>query len=182
MTDDLVTGNLAIVKTVAWQVRRRIPRHSIATYDDLVQYGTLGLIAASRRYNPKTGVPFAKYCRQRVEGAIIDGLRATDHLSRDQRKRSKETPFGILCQLNEGMPSLDATPEELARSTQRYQALRLACATLNPRDRLIIRLYYAHGRTMKDIGVIIGVNESRVSQLHSRALKQIKQSLAGRVL
>jgi RNA polymerase sigma factor FliA len=188
MRDDLILGNLATVKTLAGKMHSRIPRHSIANYDDLVQYGALGLIAASRKFNRRKRVPFAQYCRHRIKGAIIDGLRAVDDLSRTQRKaqRALDDPLTFDVPRNhavapEYLPSRDADPEELALATERSTALYSACATLQPRDRLILRLYYAHGRTMKEIGAVIGVNESRVSQLHARALSQLKQALRGLV-
>jgi len=184
--DELILSNLAIVKSVAGRIHSRIPRHSVARYEDLLQYGSLGLIAASRHYNPATGVPFHKYCRHRIHGAILDGLRAVDEMSRAQRKKRRNAEPALCsvipCQRPDvfepdRLPSQDPDPEHLAFRTQRYAALSSACALLHPRDQDIIRLYYLEGRTMKEIGAIIGVNESRVSQLHSRAIGRLRHTL-----
>ena len=43
---------------------------------------------------------------------------------------------------------------------------------------MIITLYYYEGLTMKDIGSIFGVTESRVCQIHKRILKQLRTKLA----
>ena len=46
-----------------------------------------------------------------------------------------------------------------------------------PRERKVIGLYYYGEATMKQIGTEIGVNESRVSQLHARAVQRLRQAL-----
>jgi len=55
--------------------------------------------------------------------------------------------------------------------------VRAAIAALPPRERKVIGLYYYAEATMKQIGAEIGVNESRVSQLHARAIQRLKKSL-----
>jgi DNA-binding CsgD family transcriptional regulator len=55
--------------------------------------------------------------------------------------------------------------------------VRGAIATLPPRERRVIALYYYGEVTMKEIGAELGVNESRVSQLHARALRRLREAL-----
>ncbi|MDY6855109.1 MAG: FliA/WhiG family RNA polymerase sigma factor [Thermodesulfobacteriota bacterium] len=50
-----------------------------------------------------------------------------------------------------------------------------AIEELDEKPRLVITLYYYEELTMKEIGTILGVTESRVSQLHSHALKQLRK-------
>ena len=45
------------------------------------------------------------------------------------------------------------------------------------KERLVISLYYVDELTMKEIGSILGVNESRVSQIHSKAVGRLRTSL-----
>ena len=52
-------------------------------------------------------------------------------------------------------------------------ALDLVIATLPVRYQEVIKLYYDHDRTMKQIGGVLGVNESRVSQIHKTALEKL---------
>jgi RNA polymerase sigma factor for flagellar operon FliA len=52
-----------------------------------------------------------------------------------------------------------------------------ALQALPAREQKIIRLYYFEEATMKQIGRAIGVNESRVSQLHARAITRLRQAL-----
>ena len=53
--------------------------------------------------------------------------------------------------------------------------VRTALAQLPERERRIITLYYFDEATMKQIGAAIGVNESRVSQLHARAIQRLEE-------
>ena len=46
------------------------------------------------------------------------------------------------------------------------------------REQKVIGLYYYNEATMKQIGAEIGVNESRVSQLHARAIRRLRDALA----
>jgi RNA polymerase sigma factor for flagellar operon FliA len=52
-----------------------------------------------------------------------------------------------------------------------------AIETLPVRERRVISLYYYGEVTMKEIGLELGVNESRVSQLHARALRRLREAL-----
>ena len=63
------------------------------------------------------------------------------------------------------------------RSSRRATACRAAIASLPPRERKVIGLYYYGEATMKQIGAEIGVNESRVSQLHARAIQRLRKAL-----
>jgi RNA polymerase sigma factor for flagellar operon FliA len=63
---------------------------------------------------------------------------------------------------------------ERSETTNRVRA---AIATLPEREQKVISLYYYKEATMKEIGQQIGVNESRVSQLHARAIRRLKDAL-----
>jgi RNA polymerase sigma factor for flagellar operon FliA len=56
--------------------------------------------------------------------------------------------------------------------------VKAAIGSLPPREQKVITLYYYGDVTMKQIGAEIGVNESRVSQLHARAIKRLRVVLA----
>ena len=44
------------------------------------------------------------------------------------------------------------------------------------RERIVMSLYYYEEFTMKEIGVLLGVNESRVSQIHTSATLRLRDS------
>jgi RNA polymerase sigma factor FliA len=53
-----------------------------------------------------------------------------------------------------------------------------AIETLPERETLVIALYYFEGLTLREIGEVLGVTESRVSQLHSKAVLRLRSRLA----
>jgi RNA polymerase sigma factor for flagellar operon FliA len=77
------------------------------------------------------------------------------------------------------VPSEPMSPDRQYEQTEARERMRQALAKLPPRERKIINLYYFGDATMKQIGEAIGVNESRVSQLHARAVQRLRRILAG---
>src|SRR5262245_13547572 len=75
------------------------------------------------------------------------------------------------------VPSEPPSPDRLYEQSQVRDRVRGALAKLPARERRIIALYYFGEATMKQIGEEIGVNESRVSQLHARAIQRLRRVL-----
>ncbi|MGH3508910.1 MAG: FliA/WhiG family RNA polymerase sigma factor [Nocardioidaceae bacterium] len=57
--------------------------------------------------------------------------------------------------------------------------LMKAVELLSERDQILIALYYFEGLTLAEIGQVLGVTESRVSQLHRRATGVLREKLGG---
>jgi RNA polymerase sigma factor for flagellar operon FliA len=75
------------------------------------------------------------------------------------------------------MPSEPERPDAAYERSEVRDRIRAAIASLPPRERKVIGLYYYGEVTMKQIGQEIGVNESRVSQLHARAIRRLRDAL-----
>ena len=75
------------------------------------------------------------------------------------------------------VPSEPTSPDKAYEQVEVRDRIRAAIASLPPRERKVIGLYYFAEATMKQIGAEIGVNESRVSQLHARAIQRLKKAL-----
>lgn len=75
------------------------------------------------------------------------------------------------------VPSEPEQPDTAFEREQTRVRMCGAIASLPPREQKIIGLYYYGEATMKQIGAEIGVNESRVSQLHARAVRRLKDAL-----
>ena len=76
------------------------------------------------------------------------------------------------------VPSEPAPPDKAFEQAEIKNRVRAALATLPWRERKVIGLYYYGEVTMKRIGAEIGVNESRVSQLHARAILRLRKALS----
>lgn len=94
------------------------------------------------------------------------------------------SPLATADQADEGMlppvllPSEPPSPDRAYEQVEVQERVRAAMAQLPARERRIIGLYYFNEVTMKQIGAEIGVNESRVSQLHARAMQRLRKVLA----
>jgi len=93
------------------------------------------------------------------------------------------SPFSSAENVDESQLPAVMVPAEPERPDLQYERdevkgrVRNAIATLPPREQRVIALYYYNEVTMKDIGAELGVNESRVSQLHARAIKRMRDAL-----
>jgi RNA polymerase sigma factor for flagellar operon FliA len=79
---------------------------------------------------------------------------------------------------------LDTIPDPEAPDPQREldtvglrETLADAIGSLPERERVVISLYYFESLTLREIGEVLGVTESRVSQMHSKAVLHLKSSL-----
>jgi RNA polymerase sigma factor for flagellar operon FliA len=97
------------------------------------------------------------------------------------------SPFSSAENVDESQLPAVMVPAEPERPDMQYERdevksrVRNAIATLPAREQRVIALYYYNEVTMKDIGAELGVNESRVSQLHARAIKRLRDALGADV-
>ena len=97
------------------------------------------------------------------------------------------SPFSSAENVDEAQLPAVLVPAEPERPDMQYERdevknrVRHAIATLPPREQRVIALYYYNEVTMKDIGAELGVNESRVSQLHARAIRRLREALGAEV-
>jgi RNA polymerase sigma factor for flagellar operon FliA len=75
------------------------------------------------------------------------------------------------------VPAEPDRPDNAYEKLEVRDRVRGAIESLPPRERRVISLYYYGEVTMKEIGAELGVNESRVSQLHARALRRLREAL-----
>ena len=75
------------------------------------------------------------------------------------------------------VPAEPERPDNAYEKVEVRDRVRGAIESLPARERRVISLYYYGEVTMKEIGAELGVNESRVSQLHARALRRLREAL-----
>jgi RNA polymerase sigma factor for flagellar operon FliA len=69
------------------------------------------------------------------------------------------------------------SPEKLLEEKEEIEYLAKALDNLNEKDRTVLSLYYYEGLTLKEIGKVLEVSESRVCQLHSRAIVHLRKEM-----
>ncbi|MCX5921297.1 MAG: FliA/WhiG family RNA polymerase sigma factor [Candidatus Melainabacteria bacterium] len=229
LRDGLVMHYIHLVRYAVSRLPLNLPS-SIST-DDLMSFGTIGLLEAVKRFDPSRGLKFETYATNRIRGEIIDQLRSQDWVPRGVRKRNKllmeaiatlEVDLGrnpteaeiaaalgvtkvklqailaestqLLLSLDEQLGSdsdgsslslLDTVADKVtlhpeAQLENGDTRLRLAESinALPEREKLLIALYYQENMTLREIGDIINVSESRVCQLHAQALLRLRQKLS----
>lgn len=157
---------------------------------DFFQFGVEGLSEAIDRFDPDFGTKFETYAIQRIRGKIIDELRKlqikprANYQNQDPNKVvyrnvSIDQPFdsedGFT--LSDIIPSEYELPDDEYHSLERKELLVQAIKDLNERDRLIITLYYYEHMNYKEVSKILDITVSRVSQLHSKIMRELKKQI-----
>lgn len=220
----LIQDNLPLVKLVAGGIARRLPAH--VALDDLIGAGTIGLIDAVDKFDRSRAQSFRKYAEIRIKGAILDELRAMDHVSRSVRRQAMEldkvtrdmvaergadvTQEEVAAEIGlnldqyhahleklkpvylvslqdltggdderDGLQILEdpnaADPQAILHLKRLHELVASAIDELGHKPRTVVSLYYHDDMTLKEIGKILSVTESRVSQLLSQAIKSLQK-------
>ena len=226
----LVEHYLPIVERVATQLAPSLPRH--VDQDDLVSYGTFGLIDAVTRFDPAVGAKFTVFAWTRIRGSMLDHLRRFDDVQRSLRAKARRieqaraeltTTLRRVPTRSEVASALGMTDEQLrtmmselsmidaptsintsARSGEGGQdgslqdrivdtgddvtegfeidelreVVAAAWNELPRRERVVLRLRYVEGLTLTESAEVLGVATSRVSQLATDAVRQLRSHIA----
>jgi len=100
----------------------------------------------------------------------INTIEATSPLATGEHLDESSLPTALI-------PSEPDAPDTAYEKAETRDRVRTAIQSLPWRERKVIGLYYYGEVTMKQIGAEIGVNESRVSQLHARAIRRLRDAL-----
>jgi len=116
----LILEHLPQVRLIARRIHERLPES--VNLDDLISTGTLGLIAAIDRFDPRHNVKLKTYAEYKIRGAILDSLRGLDWAPRQQRKRSKmiEAAISVAEQRLHRAPSEDEIATQLHLTLEEY--------------------------------------------------------------
>lgn len=97
--------------------------------------------------------------------------RSLDEMSDEGQEGQPMAPLGLLAARN--------TPEP-SRKARRRDLIRHLTRGLTRTEKLILVLYHCEEMTMKEIGAVLGLSESRVSQMHSNLLARLRAEVSGR--
>jgi RNA polymerase sigma factor for flagellar operon FliA len=213
--DELVTKYAPLVKRIAYHLKARLPATVIV--DDLLQAGMIGLLEASRKYDPNQGASFETYAGIRIRGSMLDELRRNDWAPKSvhrkirditQAMRAIEHREGRDARDEEVIESLGISRDEYYKTLQDVSSHRVlswdeigvdedafghstsdgktgvheqlekqhfqaklsdSISSLPEREKMIVSLYYESELNLREIGSVMNVSESRISQLLSQA-------------
>ncbi|WP_284036413.1 FliA/WhiG family RNA polymerase sigma factor [Neobacillus sp. 114] len=86
-SEEILDQYIPLVHMVVGQMKKKLSDQ--VDEKDLFSSGLVGLWDASRKFDASHGAKFETYAVQRIRGAILDGLRQSDHASRTLRKKEK---------------------------------------------------------------------------------------------
>jgi RNA polymerase sigma factor FliA len=121
--DKVVRAALPLVRSILGKLS--VPRHPLASREDLESMAVLGLLQALDSYAPERNVRFVTHAYNRVRGALIDYLRSIDVLSRQKRQRLYDVQRALddLHQLVGGEPSDHDVAHYLGIDIEEYHDL-----------------------------------------------------------
>lgn len=183
----LAERHLGLVRMVAMKFIRQ--RGLPINHRELIGYGTEGLLQAIDGFDPARGIKLTTYASGRVHGAILDGLRNLDWVPRLARRRHGDdcrrmVSMQAILARGEGRDQLrihtlvDPAADQQQRDRESREAVRRRCVGFSAAERLIVEMYYVEGLNMREIGKALGLSESRVSQMHSSVLDQMRARVA----
>jgi len=108
--DDLVTRYAPLVKRIAYHLLNRLPPSVQA--DDLVQAGMIGLLEASKNYDPTQGASFDTYAGIRIRVAMLDEIRRSDWTPRSVHRKARQVAEAM--RMIENRVGRDARDAEVA--------------------------------------------------------------------
>ncbi|MDQ0270204.1 FliA/WhiG family RNA polymerase sigma factor [Cytobacillus purgationiresistens] len=224
--DFLVKKYMPLVSYHVQRISVGLPKN--VARDELTSLGMIGLFDALEKYDPSRDLKFDTYASFRVRGAIIDGLRKEDWLSRSTREKTKKVEAAI--EKLEQRYMRNATVEEIAHETnmtvgevynlmneqlvanvlsidekpvdnefedysyvinddrailpekrilknETLAELSERITQLNDKEQLVISLFYKEELTLTEIGEVMSLSTSRISQIHSKAISKLKIAL-----
>ncbi len=101
------------------------------------------------------------------------GMMALDEVLRGGDRSERST-------LGETLPDRTIGPVDTFEAKESKEALIAAVDGMPERERTVLMMYYYDGLTLTEIGEFLGVTESRVCQIHTKALRQLRSKLADR--
>lgn len=126
--------------------------------------------AAADKIAEETGVPATQ--RQVAEALGLDVGRYHELRGRNQGLMPSVSVEEV------DFASEDLLPEDIVEKEDAIKVLKKSIAALGERDRLVLALYYDEELTLKEIGAVIEVSESRVSQMLSAISKKLRAAIS----
>jgi RNA polymerase sigma factor for flagellar operon FliA len=115
-SDEMVMQHASLVKRIAYHLMNRLPPN--VQVEDLIQAGMIGLLEASRNYDPSQGASFETYAGIRIRGSMLDEIRRSDWTPRSVHRKAR--------MVAEAMREIENTEGRDARDVEVAAALDLS--------------------------------------------------------
>ena len=184
---DEIADMSRVVRILAGRLHARLPHDCGIEVADLIQAGNVGLLQAARSYEPSRGAPLEGYAKFRIRGEMLEVVRRSAESARmvdtdsaiaeestDRDCGSGGSSFGTCAGMNENSPQISFFKRERAK------IIGEEVKRLPARYRTVVRLRYSGEMTLRQIGAVLSVNESRACQIHHNALNLLKRALRNR--
>lgn len=159
------------IKRMALLLKVRMPW---ADLDELLQWGAIGMMEASKRYDATHGASFQAFASQRIRGAMIDGLRREGSYRRGQVVLDVETVDSSTYQ--QGIGPKDPM-ETLTRQDDRG-LLTEALRTLPELEYQVLALHFYEELNNREIASVLDISEGYASRVRRRALDALAAYMA----
>jgi RNA polymerase sigma factor (sigma-70 family) len=108
-------------------------------------------------------------------GQTVVSLEQADDGHNGASTSGDDNGFSLLNLLADDDP--ETSPEAKLDQTEMSRLLAEAIASLPPREEVLVNAHYCEGESMRAISKMLGISESRVSQLHARAVRLLREHL-----
>lgn len=154
----LIENYMPLANSLAWKKCRITP--NCVDIDELKSAAYMGLVDAASRFDFSYGVAFGVYAKRRIWGEICDYLRQLQWGGRSAVS----------------MMSIDESMCVSYVQGEQNEFFDLVTKNLNAIGSRLVKMYYREGYTMKEIGEVENLSESRVSQILKVCRKDIESS------
>lgn len=151
MNQELVLNYMPLANSIAFKKKKNLPKS--ITLEELKSAAYMGLLDAASKFDPSKS-SFYTYASIRINGSIKDYLKFILNLDKILGIQSNST----------NLPEID-------------DFFDFVFTKLDVEDSKILKMYYLESKTMKEIGVVENISESRVSQIISSIHKKLKKNL-----
>lgn len=152
----LVLDYMPLAKKMARDTSRRTPPN--VSEDELRSVAYMGLVSAALHFDESRG-SFAGYARIRISGELKDHLRRLIRYAGSESLRDYS------------FESYDTNSDDF---------FEFISTKLNEAEFRVVKMYYIECMTLKEIGKIQGLGESRISQIMSGAVRKLRIIMKGR--
>jgi RNA polymerase sigma-B factor len=168
----LIEQHLPLVRGLAYRFVREGEQ-----LEDLVQVGSVGLIKAVDRYDPRRGTSLTAYAVPTIVGEIRRHLRDGTQPLRVPRAQQALGPVRTVPLEAEAGMTRDAAAERRLELGEERILLQSGLRTLARRERRIVQLRYYGGFSQRRIATELGLSQVHVSRLLRESLGKLRAEI-----